>query len=279
MMSKVGDWIRDNRDQINLFMIRILGTILTALAIIGYLVSVSKFDYLLNIHIMVVAFILLIVTLTGYSVYVYKMMTDIAGDATLLNYLYMVLAISSQISTSLIFCRVLFETIFPKEDNFYKQFSMECTFFIRMLNIWTVTSIACTTLLKNRSPESYMNLSQRNPKVVIIIFGINLLCTITVFFSGFQTKYSEERMEHSGKIMFPFLLASFCILLKVNEDEYGIAKRVMRKLGKMTKRSNYVIPKIDGGEGMVENCTVPVNIEDNSQAHQVCLQENNFKHF
>ena len=65
MMSKLGDWISDNRDQINLFMIKILGTILTALAIIGYLVSVSKFDHLLNIHIVVLAFILLIMTLTG----------------------------------------------------------------------------------------------------------------------------------------------------------------------------------------------------------------------
>ena len=261
MMSKVGDWIMDNRDQINLFIIKILGTIFTALAVFGYLVSVSKFDYLLNIHIMVVAFILLIVTLTGYSVYVYKMMTDIAGDATLLNYLYMVLAISSQISTSLIFCRVLFETIFPKEDNFYKQFSMECTFFIRMLNIWTVTSIACTTLLKNISPESYMNLSQKNPKVVMIIFGINLLCTITVYFSGSQIKYFEERKDHYDKIMSPFALASFCILLKVNEDEYGIAKRVMRKLGKISRRSNSVTPEIDGG----------VNIENSSQA-QVCYR-------
>ncbi len=73
-------------------------------------------------------------------------------------------------------------------------------------------------------------------------------------------------MEHSGKIMFPFLLASFCILLKINEDEYGIAKRVMRKLGKMSRRSNSVTLEINGGEGMVENCTVPVNIQDSSQA-------------
>ena len=117
MMSKVGDWISDNSDQINLFMIKIFGTILTAFATIGYWVSVSKFDHLLNINIMVVAFILLMVTLTGYSVYVYKMMTDITGDATLLNYLYMVLAITNQITIFLTFCLVVFEIVFPKEDN------------------------------------------------------------------------------------------------------------------------------------------------------------------
>ena len=159
-MSKVGDWIRVKRDQINIFMIQILGTILTALATIGYLVSVSKYDHLLNIHIMVVAFILLIVTLTGYSVYVYKMMTDIAGDATLLNHLYMILAMTSQIRASLTFCSVVFETISLKEDNFYKIFVIECTIFILILTAWTVTSITCTTLLKSRSPESYMKLSQ-----------------------------------------------------------------------------------------------------------------------
>ena len=204
-MSKVGDWIRDNRDQINLFIIRILGIILTALATIGYLVGVSKFNHLLNIHIMVVAFLLLIVTLTGYSVYVYKMMTDIAGDATLLNYLYMVFAITHQIGTFIIFCWVILETIFPKEDIFYKIIAMECTIFISMFSIWTDTSIACTTLLKNRSPESYMNLSQKNPKVVMIIFGINLLCTITVFFSGFQIKNSDEREKHYVVLFRPMI--------------------------------------------------------------------------
>ena len=266
-MSKVGDWIRDNRDQINLFMIKMSGTVLTALAIIGYLVSVSKFDHLLNIHIMIVAFLLLIVTLTGYSVYVYKMMTDIAGDATLLNYLYMILAISSQITACLLFCSIVFETISLKEDNFYKLIGVECTIFFTMSTVWTISSIACTTLIKNRSPQSYMNLSQKNPTVVVIIFGINLLCTVTVFFSGFQIKDFEKRREHYEKILFPISLASFCILVKVNEAEYGIAKKIMKRLGKMSRRSNFVTPEIDGG--MVENRSGPVNIKDISQA-QVC---------
>ena len=108
-MSTFGDWLSDNRDQINLYMVKILGTILTALAIIGYLDSVSKFDHHLTIHHLVVAFIFLMITLTGYSVYIYAMMTDITGDATLLNYLYLVLAITNQVRTFLIFFLVVFE--------------------------------------------------------------------------------------------------------------------------------------------------------------------------
>ena len=59
-------------------------------------------------------------------------MTDIAADATLLNYLYMILAISSQISATLLFCWVVFETISLKEDNFYKIIGVECTIFFTM---------------------------------------------------------------------------------------------------------------------------------------------------
>ena len=103
MLSQVGHWISDHGDQINLLTIKITGTLLTVLTVFGYVESVSKFDHLLNIHIIVVSIILLMITLTGYSVYVYTVMTDITGDATLLNHLYMVLAIIEQIRAALIF--------------------------------------------------------------------------------------------------------------------------------------------------------------------------------
>ena len=136
-----------------------------------------------------------------------------------------------------------------------------------MLHLYTSlcsSELSALSLLKNRSPESYMNLSQKNPKVVMIIFGINLFCTITVFSFGFQIEDSEERLNYYRKITVPIFLASFCILLKVNEDEYGMAKQLLRKLGKIVRRSI-------GVEGMVENFTGPLNIEDSSQA-QVCYR-------
>ena len=71
-------------------------------------------------------------------------------------------------------------------------------------------------------------------------------------------------MNYYRKITVPIFLASFCILLKVNEDEYGMAKQLLRKLGKIVRRSI-------GVEGMVENFTGPLNIEDSSQA-QVCYR-------
>ena len=67
MLSQFVSWISDHIDQINLLMIKILGTILTALTVLGYIASVSKLDHLLNIHIIVVATILLMITLMGYT--------------------------------------------------------------------------------------------------------------------------------------------------------------------------------------------------------------------
>ena len=259
MASKFRDFISDNRDQINLIVIKVSGTILTAVSVIGYLDSVSKFDHLIKIHNILVAFILLMITLMGYSVYVYTMMTDIAGDATLLNYLYMIMAITNQVRTSFLFYWVVCETLYPKQNDFYKVIGINCTMFISISVVWTVTSIACTTLLKKKSPESYMDLSQKNPQVVMTIFGINLIFTMIVFFSGFQIQDFEKRREHVEKRMVPIALAAFCILFKVNEDEYGIVRRLKMSLGKMletmSRKGNNAVtpaPQDNGGEVMVE---------------------------
>ena len=137
-----------------------------------------------------------------------------------------------------------------------------------------MSSIACTTLLKKKSPESYMDLSQKNPKVVMIIFGTNLIFTMIVFFSGFQLQDLEKKRKHMQKRMVPIALASFCILSKVNEDEYGIVKRVRMSLGKMVeimsrKGNNSVspAPQDAGGEVMVGNRTDIEIIENFHQVH------------
>lgn len=255
----------------NLIMIKMSGTILVSLVIIGYLEAVSKFDQLLNIHILIVAAILLIITLAGYSVYVFTMITDIAGDATLLNYLYTILAITNQIRTSFLFYWIVFETLSPEHENFYIIIGRNCSIFFSVLVVWTISSIAFTTLIKKKSPESYMDLSQKNPKVVMIIFGTNLLFTIIVFFSGFQHQLLEERRDHIQKIMVLIALASFCILLKVNEDEYGIVKKFRRNLGKMLEKMlikvNFVTPEINEVEVRIKTSAVVVNIVDSSQVH------------
>ena len=265
MASKVRDFISDNRDQINLIVIKVPGTILTVLAIIGYLDSVSKFDQLIKIHNILVAFILLMITLTGYSVYVYTMMTDIAGDATLLNYLYMVLAITNQVRTLLLFYMMVCLQMSPKQDNFYKTLGTDCIFFVTIWTISTILSIAVTALLKNKSPKFYMDMSQKNPKVVMIICGMNLIVTIVTFLSGFQFKHFEEKRKHYEKVLFPFALVVFCILLKVTVDEYGIAKRVKKRIRKVLRKSNSVTPEIDGG--ILENGTGLGSI---GESNQVC---------
>ena len=71
--------------------------------------------------------------------------------------------------------------------------------------------------------------------------------------------------------MVPFALAAFCILIKVNEDEYAIVRRLKMCLGKMLEKmsrkgNNSVTPapQDNGGEVMVE---IRTDIEDFSQVH------------
>ena len=74
--------------------------------------------------------------------------------------------------------------------------------------------------------------------------------------------------------MVPIALAAFCILFKVNEDEYGIVRRLKMSLGKMLetmsrKGNNSVTPapQDNGGEVMVEIRTDIEKMEDFSQVH------------
>ena len=71
--SEIGHWISEKIDEINLLMIKLLGTLLTVLTVIGYLESVSRFDHLLDIHVIVVAILFLVITMIGFSVYVYRL--------------------------------------------------------------------------------------------------------------------------------------------------------------------------------------------------------------
>ena len=225
MLSQVGHWISDHMDQINLLTIKISGTLLTVLTVIGYIESVSKFDHLLNLHIIIVAVILLMITLTGYSVYVYTVMTDIAGDATLLNHLYLVLAIIKQIRAALIFFLVIAETLSMTKNNLFSIVS-NSFYFTQIWTIWTIAAIASITLLKFKRPESYLELSQISPKVVITILVTKLILTSSVFVSN--VLFEEE--PRPSLIMISVFLASLCILLKVSEDNYGFVKKGKKEI-------------------------------------------------
>ena len=239
MLSQVGHWINDHIDQINLLVIKISGTLLTALTVIGYVESVSKFDHLLNIHIIVVSIIILMITLTGYSVYVYTVMTDNAGDATLLNSLYMVLAITKQIRASIIFFLVIAETLSMMKNNLFSIVSNSFNF-TQIWTIWTIAAIACLTLLKNKRPESYLELSQISPKVVMAILVTKLILTSSVFVSN--VLFEEPKSILTMRFVF---LASLCILLKVSEDNYGFVKKFKRKIKSMLGNNNAVSPGSD----------------------------------
>ena len=234
MLSQVRHLISDHRDQINLLTIKITLTLLTALTVIGYVDSVSKFDHLLNIHIIVVSTILLMITLTGYSVYIYTVMTDIAGDATLLNYLYMVLAITNQIRASIIFSLVIAETLSMANNNLFSIVN-NSFFFVRIWTIWTIATIGCITLVKHKKPESYLELSQISPKVVMTILVTTLILTSSVF--GASVLFEEDQPILIIRLVF---LASLCILLKVSEDNYRFIKKGRKTIKRMVGNNNAV---------------------------------------
>ena len=267
MLSEVRHWISDHGDQINLLKIKITGTLLTVLTVFGYVESVSKFDHLLNIHIIVVSIILLMITLTGYSVYVYTVMTDITGDATLLNHLYMVLAIIEQIRAALIFYMVIAETLSMTENSSYYVVNNYLYFTTNYL-VWTIASIACITLVKHKRPESYLEMSQKSARILMTILATQLILTLSVFLSS--VLFEEE--PKPSLIMISVVLASFCILSKVSEDNYGFFKKGKKTIRSMLGNNNAVSPGSDVIVSQVRcRCFVTLFVSHNSKTDRLCL--------
>ena len=247
----------DNRDRINLLMMKMSGTVLTTLAIIGYLDSVSKFASLLRLHITALALLLLVVALLGYSVYLYKMMTDSSGDATLLNHLFMLMAFQNQIRASLIFYCIIAETFSLEKDNTFYIIVHDCLMFFTIWTTWNVLFIACTTFSKNWSPESYLELSQHSQIVFKIIFVTEVVLTFTVFFTGILKCENETKClrRHFIKLMLPIGMAALFILVKVTQDNYSIMRRMKSRIVSTVRRlNNSVTPDVEGaGIGNNEN--------------------------
>ena len=163
------------------------------------------------------------------------MMTDIAGDATLLNHLFMVFAFANQIRNPLLFSLVIVEALSLKQTDYYCV-AINCTHFVKLFLTWTTFSIALVTLLKNKRPQSYADLSEKNLKAVLTICLTNLIFTLTVFFTGFQINNFESKKVHVMRIMGPVTLITFCILLNIIEENNKILKTVEKRLKEVLNR-------------------------------------------
>ena len=269
ILSRVCDWISDNRDRINLCMIKMTCLILTVLAIYGYLDSVSKFATLLNLHIIALALLLLVVTLLGYSVYLYKMMTDSSSDATLLNYLYMVMAVKNQVRCCILFCCIILEAFSLMNNNSY-IFLRNGKMFFTIDGTWTVATIACITLLKDRSPESYLEMSQKG-FVLKTVVGIQSFLAFSVFFFASMKCGIVEiecRAEHYLKVMLPVAIAAMLILLKLGGRRVaGEMSKIVTKMRGMIRLTNDVTPEVDAGH-------IGINVQS-SKSHGINFDDLN----
>ena len=272
ILSRVCDWISDNRDRINLCMIKMTCLILTVLAIYGYLDSVSKFATLLNLHIIAMALLLLVVTLLGYSVYLYKMMTDSSSDATLLNYLYMVMAVKNQARCCILFCCIILEAFSLMNNNSYIVLRNGKMFFT-VDAAWTVATIACITLLKDRSPESYLEMSQKH-FVLKTVVGIQGFLSFSVFFSAVMKCGIAEikcKAEHYVKVMSPVAIAALLILLKLGGRRVvGEMRKIVSKMRGMIRLTNDVTPEVDAGQiriNVQSSKSQGINIDDLNQVN------------
>ena len=242
--------IIEHQDRIELFLIKLTGTALTALTICGYLDAVSNWGWLLNIHIILFAIILLMINLLGYSVYLIKMKRDSASDATLLNHLYTGMAIINQANSMVMFVMTIFDVLFLSGSTMYTiiEFTFKFLVFLSICNVVTVTG---ATLFKHLSPAGYLRVSQ-NMLVIKIIIAFKICIALLCFMLSVWR--CESNLPCVGvlqrKMWFPLGVICFLVLFKIADDNYKILMKMKLKMKNVFWTNDTVYPLV------IQNLTV-----------------------
>ena len=240
--GKMLEWITEHQDGINLFLIKLTGTALTLLTIIGYLDAVSSWSWLLNIHIIVFAIILLMINLLGYSVYLIKMKRDSASDATLLNHLYTGMAIINQASSTTMFTLALGDILVLSDSSII--IIIEFTFkFLIFLSIGNVVTVTGATLFKHLSPAGYLSVSQNMRVIKIIMASKICIALLSFLLTVLKCESKLSCMGLCGRIVWvPLGVICFLVLFKIADDNYKIMMKMNLNLRKVWGSNNSVSP-------------------------------------
>lgn len=236
--------IVEHQDRINLILIKITGTALTALTIGGYLDAVSNWSWLLNIHIVLFSVILLMINLLGYSVYLIKMKRDSASDATLLNHLYTGLSIINQANSTMMFALTLGDVLVLSDSIvFVIEFSFK---FLTSVSIGNLVTVTGATLFKHLSPTGYLRVSQ-NKRVIRIIMAAKVCVSLLSFLLAvWQCESELYCVGVWSRVMWsPLGVICFLVLFKIADDNYKFTTKMKLNLTKVLRRNNSVSPQVD----------------------------------
>ena len=231
----------EHQDGINLFIIKMTGTVLTALTICGYLDAVSNWDWLLNIHIILFSVILLLINLMGYSVYLIKMKRDSTSDATLLNHLYTGMAIMNQVNSILMFSMTMGDVLDLTDSAIYV--SIEFGFkFLTFLQIGNLVTVTAATLFKHVSPTQYLRVSQNMLIIQTIMVAKICIAVGSFLLAVWRCDSDLTCVGRCGRIMWlPFGVICFIVLFKIADDNYKIMKKMKHRLRKMLGINNALV--------------------------------------
>ena len=236
--------IIEHQERIELFLIKLTGTSLTVLTICGYLDAVSNWGWLLNIHVILFAIILLVINLLGYSVYLIKMKRDSASDATLLNHLYTGMAIINQVNSTVMFVLTIGDVLVLSDSTMYLiiEFTFKFLIFLSMGNLVALTG---ATLFKHLSPAGYLRVSQ-NMLVIKIIIASKICIALWCFM---MTVWKCEHDlpcvgELQRKMWCPLGVICFLVLFKIADDNYRILMKMKLKMKNVLRTNDTVYPTV-----------------------------------
>ena len=221
-----------------------------------------------EVIIIIAAFVLLLCSMLGFSIYLLYMRKDEANKDRLLNVLYANLSVCYQLAMVALFVRfLLLETLDNIETHWWSCLLMRWRLFIGLFMTLLFLQISIVTSINHYNPGLYLDLSLHWRRIPVLCFQLLLVLVVVglpEILDGFRGICMEEEVMQSivRSFVLPLMILNLVLQLGVVVDSYWGWRRVWRLVTVVTPcgSTNIVTPEsgVELGDHLQPNTNLPI---------------------
>ena len=219
----------------------------------SYLTSMDISEYIFykigEVLIIIAAFVLLLCSLLGFSIYLLYMRKDEANKDRLLNVLYANLSVCYQLGMVALFVRFLLLETLGDIDTPSVCLLVRWRFVIGLFTTLLFLQISVVTSINHYNPGLYLHLSLHWRRIPVLSFQFILVLLVNgviEYLAGFGgVCMLEGTKQNIVRFLFPLLILNLVLQLGVVVDSYWGWRRVWRVVMVVTHcgNTNIVTPE------------------------------------
>ena len=227
-------------------------------------ISEYIFNKIAGVVIIFIAFVLLMCSMVGFSIYLLYMRKDEANKDRLLNVLYANLSVCYQLGMVSLFVRFLLLETLGDIDTPYICLLVRWRFVIGLFTTLLFLQISVVTSINHYNPGLYLHLSLHWRRIPVLCFQfllVLLFLGIIEYLGSFRgVCMLEETKQNIVRFVFPLMILNLVLQLGVVVDSYWGWGRVWRVVVTLCGNTNIVTPEsgVELGDHLPPNYNTPI---------------------